>query len=111
MDSFVAGTLLTKPSMLGLVRIQCSRMSSTGDTITSLYGHAGMDTSYRVKAGRAVIDLLSTETEKSEEEHDQLPLITNVPEHCWTEKEEVNSRRLDKIIKQALHGLDGVRGE
>lgn len=38
---------------------------------------------------RTVSNIIQTETEITKEEHDQLPLVADVPKHCRTEEEEV----------------------
>ncbi|CZR58339.1 uncharacterized protein PAC_08231 [Phialocephala subalpina] len=75
----MSGTHELRSNMLGIGRIQCSRLPGFRNTAASLHGHE--------------------ETDIPEEEYDQLPLVTNVPEYCWAKEEEVNREQTSWTIQ------------
>ena len=80
--------------MLGIIRIQRSRMSSFRNTITDLYGHAGKSAPRHeletLKWHHVLTFVKLAETQEPEEEHHQLSLVADVSEHRWATEEEMS---------------------
>jgi hypothetical protein len=78
--------------MLGLLRVQRSRLPGHRDTITSLYGCTCMSSFPSVPHPLLALSNRDfAETNKQKEEHHQLPSLADVSEYCWAAEEEVSS--------------------
>ena len=84
--------LLMCISMLGFSMVQCRRMSSYRDSVENVYGC----TSKKIQSSGDAIMRKSpnviacvTETDRPEEEYNQLPSFEDVSKYCWAKEEEV----------------------